>query len=85
MEVLGFAKHKDFLNKSSKRILGIHLHDIIGYQDHHAPGVGQIDFESLKRYLKKGTIKVIEAHKQASQSQVKEAKVILEEIFNERD
>jgi len=82
MEMLGFYKHKDFLMSYSNRMLGIHLHDIIGCQDHYAPGTGIINFNWLVPFLSKGTLKVIEAHKQSSQREVKSSMRFLEKIIS---
>ncbi len=82
MEMLGFARQIDFLSLYSKRMLGIHLHDIIGSQDHYAPGTGILNFKSLKAFLSKDTLKVIEAHKQSAQREVKSSMRFLEKTFS---
>ncbi|NIS46468.1 MAG: hypothetical protein GWN76_11420, partial [candidate division Zixibacteria bacterium] len=41
-------------------LIGVHLHDAIGLDDHIPPGSGEIDFAALKPFLKADTIKVIE-------------------------
>ncbi|MFH1459269.1 MAG: sugar phosphate isomerase/epimerase [Candidatus Omnitrophota bacterium] len=69
-ENLGFANHLDFLNTYSNRLLGIHLHDVIGAQDHKVPGTGNFEFNRLQPYLKKHTIRVLEVHQPATQSEV---------------
>jgi sugar phosphate isomerase/epimerase len=48
------------LDKFSDRLIGIHLHDAIGLDDHLAPGKGEIEFSRLKPYLKSDTIQVME-------------------------
>jgi sugar phosphate isomerase/epimerase len=48
------------LQSSSDQLIGIHLHDAIGLDDHIPPGSGEIDFKALKPFLKTDTIKVIE-------------------------
>ncbi|MFA5089446.1 MAG: TIM barrel protein [Candidatus Omnitrophota bacterium] len=71
MENLGYCRHKDYLRAYSQRMLGIHLHGIIGCVDHQAPTKSDFDFRMLKGYLKPATIKVIEAHRSASHKEIK--------------
>ncbi|MFA6349760.1 MAG: sugar phosphate isomerase/epimerase [Candidatus Omnitrophota bacterium] len=82
MENLGFHKHKDFLDKYSDRMLGIHLHDIIGCKDHKAPGTGELDFSFITPYLRKETIKVIEAHAPATAEDLINGVKLLEKTFD---
>ena len=82
MAMLGFTRQIDFLSLYSKRMLGIHLHDIVGSQDHYAPGMGIFNFNSLRPFLSKETLKVIEAHKQSSQREVKSSVRFLEKTFS---
>ena len=60
--------------------MGIHLHDIKGTQDHLAPGMGEFDFISLKPFLKRNTIKVIEVHQPATKDQLKMSITYLNKI-----
>jgi sugar phosphate isomerase/epimerase len=58
--------------KLSGRLLGVHLHDIIKIiEDHEAPGCGTFDFNVLKPYIRKDTIKVIEAHQSATGDEIR--------------
>ncbi|MBL7196864.1 MAG: sugar phosphate isomerase/epimerase [Candidatus Omnitrophica bacterium] len=82
LEKLGFAKHTDYLKAYSEYLLGIHFHDVKGFVDHKAPFSGEIDFKILKRYIKKNTIKVIEAHKPATAKEIIASRQKLEKLFN---
>jgi sugar phosphate isomerase/epimerase len=61
-ENLGFLRQEDYLKRYSERLIGIHLHDIIGISDHRAPGGGAFDFTRLLSYLAEDVLLVIEAH-----------------------
>jgi len=82
MQDLGFSRHRDYLDAYAGRMLGIHLHGIADYQDHLAPGKGELDFRFLKPYLKQGILKVIEAHSSATPEDLKKSRLFLEKIFN---
>jgi len=51
LDRLGFYPHEDWLQRYSARMIGVHLHDVIGITDHYAPGLGEVDFDRLAAYL----------------------------------
>ncbi len=59
-ETLGLIPKNFLLQTYGNRLIGIHLHDAVGLDDHLPPSTGEIDFQALKPYLKSDTIKVIE-------------------------
>lgn len=48
---MGFIPHEEWLKRLASRIVGTHLHDVIGIDDHHAAGLGQVDWSLVRRYL----------------------------------
>jgi sugar phosphate isomerase/epimerase len=49
-----------WLKRFGGRIFGVHLHDVIGISDHHAPGLGDVDFRKVAGYLPKESFRTIE-------------------------
>ncbi len=60
LDRLGFYPHDEWLEKYSSRMLGCHLHDVIGLTDHYAPGLGEIDFEHIASFLPKEAFRTFE-------------------------
>lgn len=82
LENLGIYKHKDYLRNYHNYMVGVHLHDVRGVDDHIVPHRGEIDFNILNPYIKKDTLKVIEAHYPATGEDIIESKVYLESVFD---
>ncbi|ODS31755.1 MAG: Xylose isomerase-like TIM barrel [Candidatus Scalindua rubra] len=61
-ENLGILQPNQLLEAYGRYLIGVHLHDATGYVDHQVPGAGKVDFDLLKKYLKKDTIKILEIH-----------------------
>lgn len=60
MDRLGFMPYMEWLKRFGPRILGVHLHDVRGLEDHFAPGLGNIDFEKISKYIPVNAILTIE-------------------------
>jgi sugar phosphate isomerase/epimerase len=84
-ENLGFVRHADFLERYGGKMIGIHLHDVLGGHDHKIPGKGNFDFSILKPYLKKNTIKVLEVHQPAGEADMKQALFFLKTLLSAVD
>ena len=65
-ENLGITRPNQLLEAYGRFLIGVHLHDVNGYSDHHVPGAGEVDFDLLKKYLKGDTIKILEIHPRES-------------------
>ena len=83
MENLGLARHKDFLEFYGRRLIGVHIHDLLGCQDHLPPLQGGIDFSILKPYLKQETLKVIEAHHPATAEELIKSRNFISQVYDE--
>ncbi len=59
-ETLGLIPKNALLQNYADRLIGVHLHDALGLDDHIPPGTGEIDFKSLNPYLDTGTLRVME-------------------------
>ena len=59
-EKLGILADGEMLKRYAEYLVGIHLHDAIGLDDHIAPGKGEIDFAVLRPLLTRDMPKVVE-------------------------
>ncbi len=59
-EVLSLFSAVDLLKRYSSNLVGCHLHDASGLDDHLPPGRGEIDFPALATFLPPGLPQVIE-------------------------
>lgn len=83
MENLGFYQHEDFLQNFKGHMIGIHLHDIIGYSDHRAPGTGEMDFNMIKKYLTEDIYKIFEIHRVSHKEAVKKSLNFMQKLLAE--
>jgi sugar phosphate isomerase/epimerase len=72
LDRLGFFPHEDWLRCFSTRMIGSHLHDVIGLSDHLAPGLGEIDFNIISNYLPEDTFRTVEILPSNTFTQVKD-------------
>ncbi len=60
LQHLGFGTHEEWLRGFAGRMIGIHLHDVIGLTDHLAAGLGHIDWDMVARYLPASALRTCE-------------------------
>lgn len=79
LDVLGLGSHDEWLERFSSRMIGAHLHDVIGTTDHQAPGTGEIDFHKIAGYLPATALITLEVGPQASMQDLARGLEILAE------
>ena len=70
MDKLGFFPHEQWLKHFASRMIGVHLHDARGIKDHYAPGLGEVDFSMVARYLPVNAIRTLELHPSNTPEQI---------------
>jgi sugar phosphate isomerase/epimerase len=60
LQNLGFGMHEEWLRRFAGRIVGVHLHDVVGVTDHLAIGLGKLDWDMVARYLPAGALRTCE-------------------------
>ena len=71
-EVLALFTADDLLQRYGPQLVGCHLHDARGLEDHLPPGVGQIDFATLPKVVPPHIPRVIELKPGTSVEAVRE-------------
>lgn len=71
LDRMGFFPHEEWLRRYASRMIGVHLHDVIGINDHYAPGLGEVDFKMVASYLPENSYKVLEIQGGSSYQQIK--------------
>jgi len=61
-ENIGISSQRSLLEAYGEDMIGIHLHDVRGLDDHLAPGQGEMEFSEIKTFLKPSIIRVLEVH-----------------------
>jgi sugar phosphate isomerase/epimerase len=78
-EALGILQHEELLRLYAPHLVGAHLHDADGIEDHKPPGQGKIDFKMVKKYLPEGAIKIMEIHPSATGDEILDGLAFLQE------
>ncbi len=60
LQHMGFFTHEEWLRRFSAHIVGTHLHDVVGLNDHLPSGKGQIDWDIVVRYLPEKALRTCE-------------------------
>jgi len=76
---LGSTPHEEWLLRFSHRMIGIHLHDVIGISDHQVPGKGSVNWGMVSEYLPHNAIRTCEVNQWNDAEMVREAVPFLQE------
>jgi sugar phosphate isomerase/epimerase len=60
LEALGFWPQEAWLQRFATRLVGVHLHDSIGMEDHRPPGQGRAPFGLISSFLPGQCLRVFE-------------------------
>lgn len=77
---LGLVQSEEYLSEFNERLLGFHLHDVRGLEDHFAPFSGEVDWQGVASYFSPKTLMVIEAHSKASEEELKKGIGLLKSL-----
>ena len=77
-ENLGLSTQEAWLNAFGERMVGIHLHDTRLLKDHLPPGIGDVDFFSIKKHLRQETIKIVEVSGRVTKEELQKSLIFLE-------
>jgi len=77
---LGFTRHEEWLRRFSEKMIGIHLHDALGISDHLVPGKGNVNWDTVAKYLPGAAIRTCEINQQVGEQLVEEAIPFLRKV-----
>ena len=69
-EYKGYGPHEAWLTRFADKMIGVHLHDIVGMEDHLAAGEGQMPWDMVARHLPSGILRTCEFRDANSPEQV---------------
>lgn len=66
----GYGPHEEWLKRLAHRMMGVHLHDLIGMDDHLTAGQGTMNWDMVARYIPAGALRTCEFQNTHSPQQV---------------
>jgi len=73
----GFYSQREWLERFTDRMIGIHLHDNDGEKDHIAPGLGTVDWELVASLVPEQAIRTFEIRGFTTHEQIRSAQELL--------
>ncbi len=81
-ENLGICAQQELLEAYSEKMIGMHIHDVIGVDDHYSPGQGELNYGEITPFLKRTTIKIFEVHSKVGREALLEGIHFIEELID---
>lgn len=81
----GLEPALDWLTAYGHTLVGCHLHDATGAEDHQAPGLGDMDWAELTKALAPAPLKVLEVVGGGDPGPLKQGVAMLQELFAAAD
>lgn len=82
-ENLRILRQKDLLDAYSEKMIGMHIHDVRGLDDHFSPGQGEIEYGEIRPFIKPDLVKVLEIHSKVERKELQEgARFIRKDIWD---
>lgn len=79
---MGLTPQMDLLKTYGESLIGIHLHDAKGLDDHLPPGSGEVNFEEILSCLKPFHIKVLEIHSKVDREELIQGLEFIKTLLN---
>jgi sugar phosphate isomerase/epimerase len=61
-------------------MIGMHLHDLRGLDDHFSPGQGQMDYSQIRNFVKETPIAILEVHSKVNRRDLLQGAHFIREI-----
>ncbi|MBM3237474.1 sugar phosphate isomerase/epimerase [Candidatus Poribacteria bacterium] len=84
-EKVGILKQEKWLKTYSEQLIGIELHDVKELDEYLAPGMGELDFKEILRYVPGKAVKVLEIKEAENEEEIIEGRRVVEEILGKSD
>lgn len=70
LDRLGFFPQQEWLERFSTRIIGVHIHDVNGVNDHFAPGLGEVNFDQIAPFIPEKAFRTLELKPKTTPEQI---------------
>lgn len=83
-QAMGLLDHRAHLQRNAERLLGFHLHDVAGEDDHVPIGDGEIDFDMVSEFWRPHHLLTLELGPRVTPQQVVDSREAIEGLIDAR-